>query len=89
MDDIRKPVDFDLFAPHNEAVDLVGDFSGWKPVAMQRGDDGWCRALVDLADGDHQTLERRGQRRRGGGQYLRHAEAGEFAIEGRGLEDHE
>ncbi len=46
-------VDFALFAPYNEVVELVGDFSEWKPVAMAKGTDGWWRATVPLADGDH------------------------------------
>jgi 1,4-alpha-glucan branching enzyme len=50
---MTAPIDFALFAPYNERVELIGDFSDWKPVAMERGDDGWWRTAVDLPDGDH------------------------------------
>ncbi len=35
-------VQFALFAPYNELVELVGDFSDWKPLPMTKGADGWC-----------------------------------------------
>jgi 1,4-alpha-glucan branching enzyme len=47
------PIEFALFAPYNEVVELIGAFSEWKPLPMQRGDDGWWRTSVDLPDGDH------------------------------------
>jgi 1,4-alpha-glucan branching enzyme len=46
-------VQFALFAPYNEVVELVGDFSDWKPLPMEKGDDGWWRAELALGDGDH------------------------------------
>jgi len=46
-------IELALFAPYNEVVELIGDFSGWKPLAMSRGDDGWWRVSVELSDGDH------------------------------------
>lgn len=47
-------VELALLAPYNEAVELIADFTDWKPVAMTRGDDGWWRHSVQLADGDYQ-----------------------------------
>jgi 1,4-alpha-glucan branching enzyme len=49
----RAATEFALFAPYNELVELVGDFSDWKPRAMTKSDDGWWRLSVDLPDGDH------------------------------------
>jgi 1,4-alpha-glucan branching enzyme len=49
----KAAVELALFAPYNEVVELVGDFSEWKPLAMHKGDDGWWRLAVELADGDH------------------------------------
>lgn len=46
--------EFALFAPYNEHVALVGDWNGWEPIPMTRGDDGWWRVSVPLADGDYQ-----------------------------------
>ncbi len=44
---------FALFAPYNEVVELIGDFSDWKPLPMVKGTDGWWRTSVPLAEGDH------------------------------------
>lgn len=46
-------IDFALLAPYNETVELIGDFSDWKPLPMKKGYDGWWRTSVELADGDH------------------------------------
>jgi 1,4-alpha-glucan branching enzyme len=44
-------IDFALFAPYNDEAALIGDFSGWQPLPMERGDDGYFRTTVDLEDG--------------------------------------
>ena len=46
-------IEFALFAPYNEKVELIGDFSEWSPIPMVKGDDGWWRTRVPLGDGDH------------------------------------
>jgi 1,4-alpha-glucan branching enzyme len=46
-------IEFDLFAPYNEVVELIGDFSDWKPLPMVKGNDGWWRTSLPLPDGDH------------------------------------
>jgi 1,4-alpha-glucan branching enzyme len=46
-------VELALFAPYNEVAQLIGSFSGWKPIDMAKGDDGWWRVSVKLADGDY------------------------------------
>lgn len=45
-------MEFSLFAPTVESVELHGTWPGG-PVAMRRGDDGWWRASVELDDGRH------------------------------------
>lgn len=33
-------------APHARSVEVTGDFTGWRPLALARGDDGWWWARV-------------------------------------------
>lgn len=47
-------IEFNLFAPYNKAAALIGSFSDWKEISMQKGDDGYFRATVDLKDGLYQ-----------------------------------
>lgn len=44
-------MEFSLFAPHQESVDLVGSWDDDSVTPMVRGDDGVWRATVALADG--------------------------------------
>ena len=53
VDEQPQGVLFALFAPYNESVALLGEFSAWQPLPMTRGDDGWWRTRVELADGDY------------------------------------
>lgn len=46
-------IEFKLFAPRNKAAAPVGSFSNC-PIPMQKGKDGYFRALVELEDGTHQ-----------------------------------
>lgn len=46
-------IEFSLFAPYNEEAALIGDFSDWQPVPMEKGDDGTFRASVELKDGEY------------------------------------
>lgn len=43
-----------LFAPRNPAVRLVASWTDWKPVDLERSDDGWWRTRVNLPDGDYE-----------------------------------
>ncbi|MBD2019697.1 alpha-amylase, partial [Leptolyngbya sp. FACHB-36] len=43
--------EFKLFAPYNNAASLVGSFSDWNDIPMEKGDDGYFRVKVDLEDG--------------------------------------
>ncbi len=47
-------VPFELFAPYNDYVALIGSWNDWEPIEMVRGDDGWWRVSVPLEDGEHE-----------------------------------
>lgn len=47
-------IEFALFAPYNEKASLVGTFSDWKEIPMEKGKDGFFRASVDIKDGSYQ-----------------------------------
>lgn len=42
---------FQLFAPYNNAVELIADFNDWEKIPMEKGDDGIFRTVQKLADG--------------------------------------
>lgn len=49
---------FQIYLPHAEHVELVGDFTGWEngaiPMRRGEGDDlGWWLADCPVPDGDH------------------------------------
>jgi 1,4-alpha-glucan branching enzyme len=48
------PTEFKLFAPYNKAAMLIGSFSDWNEIPMQKGDDGYFRVKVELEDGIYQ-----------------------------------
>jgi 1,4-alpha-glucan branching enzyme len=48
------PVEFSLFAPYNKRAAVRGDFSEWNDVDLEKGDDGYFRTTIDLADGDYE-----------------------------------
>ena len=47
-------IELGLFAPYNERVQLLANWTNWQPIEMNKGDDGWWRAAVELADGEYQ-----------------------------------
>ncbi|WAL61986.1 alpha-amylase family glycosyl hydrolase [Thermocoleostomius sinensis] len=49
-----KPIEFALFAPYNKEAALIGSFSDWQEIPMQKDNHGYFRATVDLEDGDYQ-----------------------------------
>jgi len=49
----KSPIELCLFAPYNERVELLADFTDWIPKPMSKGVDGWWRLSFDLADGDY------------------------------------
>lgn len=54
MGTITNKITLALFAPYNETVQLLGSFNNWKPQVLQRGEDGWWRGELDLADGEYE-----------------------------------
>ena len=46
-------IEFNLFAPYNTEAALIGEFSDWEDVAMEKGEDGYFRTEVDLEDGSY------------------------------------
>lgn len=48
-----RVVRFAIRAPEAESVAVTGDFTGWEPVAMEQGQDGWWQASRVLQPGLH------------------------------------
>ena len=48
---MASSIEFNLFAPYNNAVSLVGSFSDWQEIPMEKGKDGYFRTTVELEDG--------------------------------------
>jgi 1,4-alpha-glucan branching enzyme len=44
-------IEFQLFAPYNQSAMLVGSFSDWRDILMQKDDHGYFRTAVELDDG--------------------------------------
>jgi len=51
---MAKPIEFKLFAPYNEKVFLLGSFSDWQEISMEKREDGTFYATVDLEDGAYE-----------------------------------
>lgn len=51
---MSNSIEFNLFAPYNEKVSLVGSFSDWEEVPMKKGKDGYFRVNVALKDGTYE-----------------------------------
>jgi len=49
----KNPIEFALFAPYNETVDILADFLDWVPKPLTKGQDGWWRGTFELEDGDY------------------------------------
>jgi 1,4-alpha-glucan branching enzyme len=47
-------IEFHLFAPRNQGAALIGSFSEWKEIPMEKGEDGYFRTQVELEDGVYQ-----------------------------------
>ncbi len=45
---------FELFAPYNKSVSLVGNWNNWQPIPMARNADGCWRVEVPLQDGRYE-----------------------------------
>lgn len=51
---MSHPIEFQLFAPYNKAAALMGSFSNWEPMPMQKDQDGYFRISVELEDDVYQ-----------------------------------
>ena len=51
---MARSVEFKLFAPNNKGAALIGSFSDWKEILMEKGEDGYFRTFVDLEDDVYQ-----------------------------------
>ncbi len=47
-------VEFKLLAPYNKAAVLMGSFSNWDDIPMQKDDKGYFRTSIELEDGVYQ-----------------------------------
>ncbi len=47
-------IEFDLFAPRNKEAALIGSFSQWQEIPMEKGEDGYFRTQVELEDDVYQ-----------------------------------
>ncbi|CAF1161234.1 unnamed protein product, partial [Didymodactylos carnosus] len=52
----KQSVEFKLFAPNVTQVSLLGTFSQWQPIPMQKSenDDGYFRTKIGLEDGQYE-----------------------------------
>jgi len=51
---MSSSIEFQLFAPYNKGVALIGSFSDWQEIPMQKDRQGYFRTLVELEDGVYQ-----------------------------------
>lgn len=52
---MSNSIEFKLLAPNNKAAALIGSFSDWKEIPMQKSDrEGYFRISVELEDGVYQ-----------------------------------
>ncbi|MBD2414334.1 alpha-amylase [Nostoc calcicola FACHB-389] len=47
-------IEFTLFAPRNQGAVLIGSFSDWQEIPMQKDEDGYFRTQIQLKDGVYQ-----------------------------------
>ncbi|CAA9582737.1 GH13 / GH13_10 / GH13_36 / GH13_20 / GH13 _2 / GH13_11 / GH13_9 / GH13_37 / GH13_1 / GH13 _31 / GH13_19 / GH13_29 / GH13_40 [uncultured Synechococcales cyanobacterium] len=51
---MSSSIEFQLFAPYNKGVALIGSFSDWQEFPMQKDQQGYFRTFVELEDGVYQ-----------------------------------
>ncbi|MBW4612107.1 MAG: alpha-amylase [Desmonostoc vinosum HA7617-LM4] len=51
---MTSSIEFKLFAPRNQKAALIGSFLAGKEIPMQKGEDGYFRTQIELADGIYQ-----------------------------------
>lgn len=51
---MANSIEFKLFAPNTKKAALIGSFSDWQEIPLQKDDAGYCRTCVELEDGIYQ-----------------------------------
>jgi 1,4-alpha-glucan branching enzyme len=51
---MSAPIEFQLFAPYNKGAALIGSFSNWEEIPMEKDEEGNFCTKVDLEDGVYQ-----------------------------------
>jgi 1,4-alpha-glucan branching enzyme len=51
---MASAIEFNLFAPRINGAALIGSFSEWKEIPMEKGEDGYFRTQVEIEDGIYQ-----------------------------------
>lgn len=51
---MSAPIEFQLFAPYNKGSALMGSFSNWEEIPMEKDEEGYFRTRVELEDGVYQ-----------------------------------
>jgi 1,4-alpha-glucan branching enzyme len=51
---MSAPIEFKLFAPYNKGAALIGSFSNWEEIPMEKDEEGYFRTRVELEDGVYQ-----------------------------------
>jgi 1,4-alpha-glucan branching enzyme len=51
---MSAPIEFQLFAPYNKGAALMGSFSNWEEIPMEKDEEGYFRTRVELEDGVYQ-----------------------------------
>ena len=51
---MSSSIEFKLLAPYNKAATLIGSFSDWKEISMQKDESGYFRTSIELEDGVYQ-----------------------------------
>jgi 1,4-alpha-glucan branching enzyme len=51
---MTSAIEFKLFAPYNRKASLIGCFSDWQEIPMEKDDSGYFRTKIELDDGIYQ-----------------------------------
>lgn len=51
---MTSPIEFKLNAPYNKEAALIGCFSDWERIPMEKDDQGYFKTTVELEDGTYQ-----------------------------------
>ena len=51
---MASTIEFKLFAPRNKGAALIGSFSDWQEISMEKDEKGYFRTVIELKDGVYQ-----------------------------------